>query len=515
MKPLDPGLHSRSPPTRLTSPPSDPLLSACPPFTRRPLKPSLDYHCRVFFALTLVILLFVGLLVFRTTLHRLDLPPTLTPFVPSNHSVPVSHPLSFPSTHVVQTTQPPPKPIWRSRADRRCTNPPIPPIRPPSTPLPPVLRAYLSRHAAVRARLLAGERLVGTSAPRVLVWRCHPRGRRRCPGVGDRLRGIRFALLLAVLTDRALFLDWPVDPFPLTAGVIPASLDWTLPSHLAASLPAESAPLLSPLHAHLDWYVRLSPLDAPLPVGGSVDFSSDDVGKALSGLPAVVTISTLCGVRCIDTVVKSERFPRGIVPEEGEHVPEEVRMERALARMLFAPAPMTVARMRERGFEEGTEYVGVHLRTGVDVGEQADNRFAAYRHHKASTVSRALFKCAQHEVPGMKRVAMATDSLRHAREFGIIAREHGVETKLPNTKVMHVSRLRSVQAKLRKEGRECELYVDVFADMFVLAGAKAIVSTTSGFSDSAFLMGRASVWVQFEAGGRHGGKCFTKMENVP
>ena len=71
--------------------------------------------------------------------------------------------------------------------------------------------AWQQRYAALHADIVAGRR-----PPKFLVYRCANRhagpGRtsafRGCGGLGNRLRGLASAFVLALLTDRAFLIDW-------------------------------------------------------------------------------------------------------------------------------------------------------------------------------------------------------------------------------------------------------------------------------------------------------------------
>lgn len=87
------------------------------------------------------------------------------------------------------------------------------------------LKPYVEWHAKKR-KCLADPSC--KEKPKILVARCPLRG--GCLGLGDRMRGIYFSFWLAIATERVFFIEWPKDPYWLQIGMIPASLDWTIPT---------------------------------------------------------------------------------------------------------------------------------------------------------------------------------------------------------------------------------------------------------------------------------------------
>jgi hypothetical protein len=70
-----------------------------------------------------------------------------------------------------------------------------------------------------------------------------------CNGLGDRTRGVAFLLALAVLSKRALLIDWGY-PHPLTDNLRPGAIDWT---HRPADYAARLKPLLWHKPGAGDW----------------------------------------------------------------------------------------------------------------------------------------------------------------------------------------------------------------------------------------------------------------------
>ncbi|OSX72817.1 hypothetical protein BU14_0403s0018 [Porphyra umbilicalis] len=103
--------------------------------------------------------------------------------------------------------------------------------------LPPAWHgALLVDYPALHARLRAAHAVGDWSAGGALVWACPEV---KCAGLGDRLRGLGFAYLLAAATRRALYVTW--DEPPLTGVLRGGVIDWVAPPPVAEPLAAAAA----------------------------------------------------------------------------------------------------------------------------------------------------------------------------------------------------------------------------------------------------------------------------------
>lgn len=404
-----------------------------------------------------------------------------------------------------------------------CSEPgSLPPLQPLPPNLPSLFRSYLSSHAHTRAILTNRLSLpsVHDSVPRLLIWRCIPRGLRRCPGLGDRMRGLRFALALAVVTNRTLLIDWESTPYPLTAALVPASLDWTIPSAVLSSLPYHSAPLQTRRHAHLHWYDALPPHRLPLPSGGFLDLSNDNIASELEELPPLVTISTVFPHSYLLTLLRNPHMPTALSVSnaESDKISASVSIARMLTRLLFVSTPAVDARVSARlQWPSKNPYVGAHLRTGRDLGEADLPRFSALQNSSVRSVALQMLRCVHkqaHGTQGERLFALATDSTEHATIIASLARDQGIMMSVPTGPTFHFARpvrwhATHVQNDLGEE--TCERFLDVFVDLIMLARADVLVATRSGFADAAFFMGRATRWSEVVLGKYGEGQCMTLM----
>lgn len=387
----------------------------------------------------------------------------------------------------------------------------LPPLRTPPADLPSFLNSYIRTHARNRAKIAADRSIITSpNGPPLLVWRCHSRGGRRCAGLGDRMRGIRLAFLLAVVTNRTFFIDWPANPHPLQIALIPSHIDWTLPQSLQAALPPEKSPLLTASYAHLHWWHRVSADRILLPTNKSLNLGIDDVQATLGALPPLLMLSTLIG----------NAFNRVIF--RNPHIPHEFRLKpqdnlgqfnfaktNMLTRLLFVPSPTTTALLSRRlGFSHKS-YVALHLRTGVDVGEHSIDRFKNMNAENPMQIVHMLLRCAKLVANGTDaygQFALATDSAIHANIFQNLGEKQGLKTSVPMRPAFHIAQRMSrrplEESRRLKDG--CRDFLDVFVDLCLLAGSDVLIASNSGFSNAAIFMGstqRVGVF-NYVAGGR-------------
>jgi len=83
---------------------------------------------------------------------------------------------------------------------------------------------YAFTHALTRARIVAKS----TNYGKILLWHCFDGA--ECGGVGDQGRGLATALYLAMLTGRALFLQWTRHGQDITSLFKQHGINWRLPS---------------------------------------------------------------------------------------------------------------------------------------------------------------------------------------------------------------------------------------------------------------------------------------------
>ncbi|CAE7345054.1 unnamed protein product [Symbiodinium sp. CCMP2592] len=204
------------------------------------------------------------------------------------------------------------------------------PARPQSSPSvwpSPSISNYIQAHAALVRRL--GEGGEPTNS-KVLVYACTAMS--YCGGHGDRLNGMLSAFVVALLSDRAFFID-SQRPVPLSM-------------------------VLQPRPGGLDW--RMFGSHAALPAG----FNLNDNLAAFEQNPRKVLESQEKVIR----LVSNQRLTAAALQASGQRA-ESLGLSRQpalhshLFQMLFVPSPALQARLNARDLPAGRR-IGVHFRAG-------------------------------------------------------------------------------------------------------------------------------------------------------
>lgn len=165
-------------------------------------------------------------------------------------------------------------------------------------------------------------------------------------------------------------------------------------------------------------------------------------------------------------------------------------VERLIMTSLFRPSANVANFALQFSFQQNQPYVAIHARTGIDYGEWGNNQMQSMRKDMKSTALK-LLKCAEEtHYSGRKRIFLASDSQEFKNIFRNLSRMKGISIHTANIRTVHLDLMSSVQ-DLNTESKKCSSFLLVFSDMMLLAKAEAIISTGSGFSNSAFYSGDA------------------------
>jgi len=278
----------------------------------------------------------------------------------------------------------------------------------------PLWIEYIAMHRRVRERLEAGDPDFG----QILVFQCNDI--EACNGLGSELKGISTALYVAMITKRALFLEWQRHGADMPELFGHPTIDWRLPAAFAGQLRGERD-------------LQQGPGGHGLGQGGLCTFG----GLDQDGTEEVLSSSDSC------VSVYSSLFPSPIfdVIRDGEHVDKRIKeaLHQLLARVdqvyavgcaahfLFSYATaydmlqQNTRLVLSRGEQElPGKYVAVHLRFGDQMFNgstfQPDSQIVLRALRCAAELGRELLG----EGPGWG-IFFASDSAEARR----LALEHG------------------------------------------------------------------------------------------
>lgn len=359
---------------------------------------------------------------------------------------------------------------------------PIPdsfPLKPLPLSTPKFLKDYAEWHAKQRKCLLDPS---CKEKPKILVSRCPPDG--FCLGLGDRIRGVFFSFWIAVITERVFFIDWPKKPYALHVGMVPSSIDWTLPPNLPFD---ESWPFLKwkAVCSGSDECGKKFPTNADIfsHDGKRIDLLTDNLEEKFG---STQLLSIFCRFRpqYLTWISKNPHYA-----EKFGNYTESLKIVQDyrafIIPALFQPSKETLKKMKATAFKDDESYMALHIRAGKGVKEDKLDRFSSFS-NKSGVMTRNLVNCVswlREATNGTKRVFLASDSEGVKDIARNLLKENRYEVKEFNTTAVHVGRIRILSKEfLASEERICDSYLGVYADLFMMARADYVVSSGSHFT---------------------------------
>lgn len=383
-----------------------------------------------------------------------------------------------------------------------CTAPKesdFPPLLPPPNDAPAVIKDYIEFHKRGRHCLLSSE----CEAPPILLYD-NPGG---AGGFGYRIATIRWAFLFAMATRRLLFIPWPKSEtgvsFDITTALHPASIDWRTPWDV---LNAEylNNDKIAPGSLKIRRFASFATMNGHHGMLGLTSIDGVAVQKLTKSNMFNLSRSNFTDVfkpfdviflyahhgRAKVTALFSNRFYRKNVFNEFLRTETFITvLERLLCHILFRPSQVVSNLVDQRVFSSPPQpFVSVHMRTGDDVNETHQARMHYVMDHLSLYADRMLDCAVQIHPAGEERIFLASDSMTFKHLF--IERAF-----LRNITVMTQQERSSVHFKTFVELNESEVevkcmqFIDVFADVFALGRAEALVGRLSSFTTAGITLG--------------------------
>lgn len=357
--------------------------------------------------------------------------------------------------------------------------------------MPSTLSKYIYWHREMRECLSSSN---CQSTPQLLVWRCRSDTTKDCAGIGDRFRGIQFALLLAIVSNRVLFVNWPQDHFALDVALTPALIDWRPPLSVD----------LSQNWTTLDWFrctkLETCPMDTNLPndtmlVSPNIDHPYIDISRdSISKLHAAFNNLSITSRQPSVSIEKVLRNPHVSAIFKDIH-PEFIPLReiiRLLSRTLFQPSNDVLSMMRASMPRYAKQpYIGIHMRTGDDLNESTMGRFVQLSQYRDEGIH-GILNCARLLMPRENlKIFLAADSASLKEKFKDVARSKNMLVTTLSESPIHIDKQRELFTGPYKL-KVCRSYLAIFADLLLLAGGERIITTGSGFANASFFLGDAS-----------------------
>lgn len=340
-----------------------------------------------------------------------------------------------------------------------------------------------------------------TEEPKILLWRCPFGHSNKCSGLGDRFRGIQFSILLAILTKRVFFMEWPLEPYPFSSVVQPSLIDWRLPKHIDYSKWGVVAHYKWP---HLNWLncpphvncTSLSTLKSKTfgHLTEATDMENADLLQVFNSVPNLSIYTTATG-DSTNKIFNNKVFAESTKSYHPLKI-GIINVYKLLLRLLLKPSNGIVKRMKERGLLRGpyTEYMSIHLRTGADIGEKKLPRFMSFPDDK--TLSNQVFQCLESMTKGKPLpIFLASDSRTFKKEFGMQGKARRISVTSNFVPPVHIAKLDKSSRKASKS--TLEKFMNLYLEFFGIAQATRIVGNRSGFSKMAYYTGYAKDYIRF------------------
>lgn len=332
--------------------------------------------------------------------------------------------------------------------------------------------------------------------PKLLVYM--NQGRRS--GVGDTGRGMMISLLFAIATRRLLIIPGLADStsyFPLTAVLVPAAIDWRVSSSIRQYC-------LSARYGN-SHYLRLikAPNGSLLYKSADSEFFHNPVFNLID-TESTAPFQTLIGDA--DVVHMFPRIPHNslydiarllltVEADDYSKLANAANLNVMLTRMLFKPSK--VVQTTASSIIPSTlhhSYTSVHIRTGLDTGENITRRFghsASYLHG----IANATLACVR-SLSEQRHIFLASDSLALKREMIKTAADFDVQVLTSMERVIHTSTLVRLSQPNHDQQlhrlHQCKGLINAFVDVVTLSASNVLVAARSTFADLAYDLGNMS-----------------------
>lgn len=320
---------------------------------------------------------------------------------------------------------------------------------------------------------------------RKLVWDC---GKNICGGLGDRVRGLTYTLMMAVMTQRVLLLRWRDSRLSNETYLKPNIIDWRLNSRETERL------LNSTIHIgemgtnetnNSVTYLRVMTMGNP----GLLSKSSNNVLKTyyrgVGGGHRWIAINTNMFPFSLvrgQMATSADWLKRGVAKlglvKLGNH--EVINLMGITFRYLFSfsdELTQIVADARSALGLSNLAYVGVHVRTSFAGSKQHDFHI----HKKKPKIWNRILDCGYKtstslETPGQSVIMfLATDSYTYKKTAHL---KHGSKIRALNNSLTHMDLTKPTKvAGFKREGIK-----SMWAELVLLAESHSIVMPASGFS---------------------------------
>lgn len=384
------------------------------------------------------------------------------------------------------------------------TKSPPPPLMIPSPLMPPAIQDYIQFHAEAKSCLLNSACI---NKPEIIVWTCI---RGYCGGLGDRIRFARIACFLAMVTNRLFFIKWnknEMASMDVIAALVPAYINWTLPEN---ELNEYFHTNVSQVDVRFNFLVTNLEFVNPFPTRNDseeelLNLKETDFTKLFKQWKIILLNPRFYSndIEHLANNPNSQHIMRGF--------PVNLTMlqfEKFISLMLFAPSASTSKLARQRTFQDNRPYIAVHLRTGFDHGGDDNTRFAPLKEQGIDILAERVIACFKRMDARTRynRLFVASDGKDLKQRIEVLGKQHGIDVKSDGSGFSYHLDF-SPSESYEGRGGTCVAFLEVFADMYGLAGASKLFFLFSGFPRVAMSLGNVGKWAEIEPFPSDGMEC--------
>lgn len=370
----------------------------------------------------------------------------------------------------------------------------------------PSLRTYCKWHSQQKKCMLTHSCKLGK--PKVLIWQCPFNKHSSCGGLGDRIRGIHFSLLLAIVLRRFFLVDWPDGPFPMDSGIIPGIIDWRMANLFDMEqipiIEHQRLPYIQWRKCPLQYLCKLNATKYPKEIrsknnilASRVRVENGDIESNLGQFDELIIVAR-AHVQSVEILSSNEKAMDNFKDMISENI-DTFSLSRQLLQSLFQPSFSVRYELRERfNWHPHKEYISIHVRTGYDFGEMVVGRFEGLHQSRSDVASRFVHCAATLLKHDESQIFLASDSKIFKDDFLLASKKRNLSVYVSSLPSVHIGLGRGFPRNTNK-GTQRMAHINTFVDFFAIAYSKIIITNGSGFSRLAYMLGKASHYIEVQS----------------
>lgn len=319
-------------------------------------------------------------------------------------------------------------------------------------------------------------------------------------GLGDQIRAMMYVLFLAITSNRAFFIDNlndSISQFQLVAAFVPNFINWQISPSIRSYISSMSTDSQRYFALELVHGFTYNINDMKTPIMEQVSEQSKysvnmtQLNITQMSIPYKV-VHLFARIRRIHMHTVAPWILKNRHPSISQTLAtlDISLLDVQLTQMLFRPSFIVDQMSSDRTFPIDQPFIAIHIRTGVDTGENNMGRFDNIRNRYPETIQN-VWNCMlriENSIEPIQRVYIASDDIQFKKDFIQFGNHHNVTVKAVLNPILHTST--AISDPNNKTEIQCNGFLDAAADIFALAKGSSLISAKSTFADAAFQLGQ-------------------------